>query len=169
MRGIGIDIGSTATKVAVLEDDTLALTLLAPTGFSSVEAAEHARQALAAHGIDATQERVVATGYGRIAVPYASRAVTEITCHAKGAWWLFHEDGVVIDAAGPEVPDRPRLLLAHLPLSPTQRATTTRSSTFSAVFSPAGATMPPKGICATRRQLAGRPKSSRTASSITGL
>ena len=100
MRGIGIDIGSTATKVAVVEDGELALKLLAPTGFSSVEAAEQAAQRLAEHGIDVQKEQVVATGYGRISVPYASRAVTEITCHAKGAWWLFGQDGVVIDVGG---------------------------------------------------------------------
>lgn len=100
MRSIGIDIGSTATKVAVMEDGELTLTLLAPTGFSSIEAASHAAETLAGHGIDVEQESVVATGYGRIAVPYAGKAVTEITCHAKGAWWLFGRNGVVIDVGG---------------------------------------------------------------------
>ena len=69
MRSIGIDIGSTATKVAVMEDNELTLTLLAPTGFSSIEAARHAAETLAEHGIDVEQESVIATGYGRIAVP----------------------------------------------------------------------------------------------------
>lgn len=100
MRSIGIDIGSTATKVAVMEDNELTLTLLAPTGFSSIEAARHAAETLAEHGIDVEQESVIATGYGRIAVPYAGKAVTEITCHAKGAWWLFGRSGVVIDVGG---------------------------------------------------------------------
>ena len=100
MRSIGIDIGSTATKVAVMDDNELTLTLLAPTGFSSIEAANHAAETLASHGIDVEGEKVVATGYGRIAVPYAGKAVTEITCHAKGAWWLFGKSGVVIDVGG---------------------------------------------------------------------
>ena len=100
MRSIGIDIGSTATKVAVMEDNELTLTLLAPTGFSSSDAARHAAETLAEHGIDVEQESVIATGYGRIAVPYAGKAVTEITCHAKGAWWLFGRSGVVIDVGG---------------------------------------------------------------------
>ena len=100
MRSIGIDIGSTATKVAVLNNNELELTLLAPTGVSSIEAAQKAAEELKAHCIDVADEKVVATGYGRIAVPYAQKAVTEITCHAKGAWWLFGRNGVVIDVGG---------------------------------------------------------------------
>ena len=85
--GIGVDIGSTATKVAVL-DGTGALvhTELMPTGFSSVDAAERVAGALRAAGFPVDDEgvRVVATGYGRIAVPYANKIVTEITCHGIG-------------------------------------------------------------------------------------
>ena len=44
--------------------------------------------------------RVVATGYGRIAVPFASKKVTEITCHARGAYHLFPQTRTVIDIGG---------------------------------------------------------------------
>ena len=44
--------------------------------------------------------RVVATGYGRVAVPYANKVVTEITCHGAGAVRLFGEQGTVIDVGG---------------------------------------------------------------------
>ena len=44
MPSIGIDIGSTAAKAAVLEDGRLAETLVCPTGFSSVDAAERLAQ-----------------------------------------------------------------------------------------------------------------------------
>ena len=102
MRGIGVDIGSTATKVAVIEGDELVRTLLMPTGFSSVDAAGRVREALAEAGFDVEDEgaRVVATGYGRIAVPYADKVVTEITCHGVGAVRLFGPDGTVIDVGG---------------------------------------------------------------------
>ena len=43
---------------------------------------------------------MVATGYGRIAVPYATKVVTEITCHGLGAAHLFGTDGTVIDVGG---------------------------------------------------------------------
>ena len=103
MVGIGIDIGSTATKLAVLDEDgELAYVDVMPTGFSSVEAAERAREALLAEGFDvgAPEVRTVATGYGRVSVPYAQKIVTEITCHGLGAARLFGADGVVIDVGG---------------------------------------------------------------------
>ena len=101
MIGIGIDIGSTATK-AVVANDTgdIAEKVVMPTGFSSVEAADEVAKRLQQAGYDANELPVVATGYGRIAVPCANKVVTEITCHARGAWALFAEDGTVVDVGG---------------------------------------------------------------------
>ena len=61
-----------------------------------------AARALAAAGYDVTADdvRVVATGYGRVAVPYAHKVVTEITCHGTGAVRLFGDHGTVIDVGG---------------------------------------------------------------------
>ncbi len=101
--GVGIDIGSTATKVVALEaDGKVLLERVMPTGFSSVDAAERAKEALAAAGVDVDDEttRVVATGYGRVSVPYANKVVTEITCHGIGAVSLFGPEGTVIDVGG---------------------------------------------------------------------
>lgn len=103
MIGIGIDIGSTAAKAAVVDGEGLvAWTCVQPTGFSSVDASERLREALAAAGYDVTAEdaRVIATGYGRVAVPYAHKVVTEITCHGTGAVRLFGDHGTVIDVGG---------------------------------------------------------------------
>ena len=101
MIGIGIDIGSTATKAVVANDaGDIAEKLVMPTGFSSVEAADEVAKRLQQAGYDANELPVVATGYGRIAVPYANKVVTEITCHARGAWALFAEDGTVVDVGG---------------------------------------------------------------------
>ena len=103
MLGIGIDIGSTATKLAVIDGggDTL-FTRQMPTGFSSVDASDRALEELRAAGFDPSDSevRVVATGYGRIAVPYADKVVTEITCHGVGAVRLFGPEGTVIDVGG---------------------------------------------------------------------
>lgn len=103
MFGIGIDIGSTATKLVVLDEaGEVAYLDVMPTGFSSVEAAARAKEALLAKGfnVGAADARVVATGYGRVSVPYAHKVVTEITCHGLGAARLFGPDGVVIDVGG---------------------------------------------------------------------
>ena len=51
-------------------------------------------------GIHKDNAAYVATGYGRISVPYADKSVTEITCHGKGAWHLFGRNGTVIDIGG---------------------------------------------------------------------
>lgn len=100
MPSIGIDIGSTAAKAAVLEGGELVATFVCPTGFSSVDAAEHLAEQLRARGFDALDAPCTATGYGRVAVPYANRVVTEITCHGKGAGFLFGGEGTVVDVGG---------------------------------------------------------------------
>ena len=44
--------------------------------------------------------RVIATGYGRHAVGFADEAVTEITCHARGASHLVPEARTIVDIGG---------------------------------------------------------------------
>lgn len=100
MLAIGIDIGSTAAKAAVVEDGNLVLTLVEPTGFNSVDAANRLAAQLEQAGYKVEDLPVVATGYGRISVPFADKTVTEITCHGRGAAFLFGSDGVVIDIGG---------------------------------------------------------------------
>jgi len=43
---------------------------------------------------------LVATGYGRINVPFADKQVTEISCHAKGVAHLFPRCRTIIDIGG---------------------------------------------------------------------
>lgn len=43
---------------------------------------------------------IVATGYGRINVPFADKQITEISCHAKGAAHFFPETKTIIDIGG---------------------------------------------------------------------
>lgn len=102
MYYIGIDIGSTCAKTFVLdENQDVVKYFVQPTGWSSVDTAEAIRQRLLEDGIDAESEKCVATGYGRVAVPYANKQITEITCHAQGAKWLFKKQKMtVIDIGG---------------------------------------------------------------------
>ena len=99
---IGIDIGSTCAKTVVMDGDKNILhRLLQPTGWSSVETAEAIHDKLSELGVDWDDSAVVATGYGRISVPYADKCVTEITCHGRGACHVFQSDDVtVIDIGG---------------------------------------------------------------------
>ena len=99
---IGIDIGSTCAKTAVLAaDGSFALLSARPTGWSSVDTAETIRAELEAAHFSPETYPCVATGYGRVAVPYAGKSVTEITCHARGACFLHgRDDLLVIDIGG---------------------------------------------------------------------
>ena len=85
----------TAAKAAALEGDELVATIVVPTGFNGVDAAWRLADELRERGIDPTacDANVVATGYGRVSVPYAGKTVTEITCHGRGAAYLFGGDG----------------------------------------------------------------------------
>ena len=97
----GIDIGSTASKVVVLDDTNMVDHFVLPTGWSSKETAEAIALRLAAAGRPVGEEmKVVATGYGRISVEYAHKTVTEITCHGKGGYALLGRDCTIVDIGG---------------------------------------------------------------------
>lgn len=100
MHYIGIDIGSTAAKVSVFENDDLILNFTMPTGWSSKETSEIIRKDLLSKGIDVQDAKVIATGYGRISVPYSDKTITEITCHGMGTYYLLNEDATVVDIGG---------------------------------------------------------------------
>lgn len=100
MYYVGIDIGSTASKVAVIGNTELSFVL--PTGWSSKETALLIKQKLLENGIDVESENVktVATGYGRISVGFADHVITEITCHGRGGRELAGTDCAIIDVGG---------------------------------------------------------------------
>lgn len=102
MNYIGIDIGSTCAKTAVLSETGEILNLfVVPTGWSSFQALETIEGILKQKGIEIENSRIISTGYGRKAVKYAKKAITEITCHAKGAAKLFGENPMhIIDVGG---------------------------------------------------------------------
>ena len=96
---VGIDIGSTASKVCVY-DSKIKETFALPTGWSSVKTAGVIKDRLKELGLAKNNCKIVATGYGRISVPYADKTITEITCHGKGAYYLLKGDCTVIDIGG---------------------------------------------------------------------
>jgi predicted CoA-substrate-specific enzyme activase len=99
----GIDVGSTQTKaVLVDEQGRIAARSLIDTGAYLVRAAERALAKVLAD-VAATRGDVgyaIGTGYGRFKVEFGDDQVTEISCHAKGAWSLFPNTRTVIDIGG---------------------------------------------------------------------
>jgi predicted CoA-substrate-specific enzyme activase len=97
----GVDIGSTMTKVAIINQTTL-ISVIGPTGPEHRKLAnEVMEEALAKANLPFEAiTYVVATGYGRVNVPFADRQITEISCHARGVGHLLPEVRTVIDIGG---------------------------------------------------------------------
>jgi predicted CoA-substrate-specific enzyme activase len=98
-----MDVGSLSTDVVLLDrKGTVVSWAVLPTGPRGGQTAQLAlRTALEKGRVKADKlVRVVATGYGRKMVDLAHRTVTEITCHARGAFFLFSEARTVIDVGG---------------------------------------------------------------------
>lgn len=100
MNYVGIDIGSTASKVVTRGEKESAFVL--PTGWSSKETCQTIKERLKEDGIDVLSDdtKVVATGYGRVAVDFADYVITEITCHARGGREMAGENCAIIDVGG---------------------------------------------------------------------
>jgi predicted CoA-substrate-specific enzyme activase len=95
----GIDIGSLTAKAVILDDEGRVVgQALTPTGAFSQKAGETAfEMALTMAGIGASDiSYVLATGYGRKNIPFANAEMTEISCHARGAYMLFPEARTII-------------------------------------------------------------------------
>jgi len=99
----GIDIGSTMTKVVIADEKQRVLAdHIGPTG------PEHRHLALKVMEETIGQANlsfealdfIVATGYGRINVPFSDKQMTEITCHARGVRALFASAKTIIDIGG---------------------------------------------------------------------
>lgn len=97
----GIDVGSTATK-AVIFDGTIKSSAIIPTGWNPKESGKKVyHEALNNAGVyEQDVVRVIGTGYGRVSLSFIDKKVTEITCHAKGANYLFPQTRTVIDIGG---------------------------------------------------------------------
>ena len=102
MLTIGIDVGSITTKAAAVRDGALLCDLIIGTGYNAEQAGAQifSDMLLQLKSQRHDVQAVVATGYGRKSVRFASRAVTEITCHAAGAVFLNPRVRSVIDIGG---------------------------------------------------------------------
>jgi (R)-2-hydroxyacyl-CoA dehydratese activating ATPase len=100
----GIDIGSTMTKAVILNHGIVA-SIIGPTGPEQRRLANKVmEEALSQAALPLkAMTYIVATGYGRINVPFADKQITEITCHAKGITRFFPKAKTIIDIGGQDV------------------------------------------------------------------
>ncbi len=103
---LGIDIGSTASKCVMLADgkDIVAKSLI-PVGAGTSGPQRAIDEVLSAAGKKREDMAyVLATGYGRNSLmDFADKQMSELSCHAKGAHFLFPEVHTVIDIGGQDV------------------------------------------------------------------
>jgi bzd-type benzoyl-CoA reductase Q subunit len=88
---VGIDVGSVSSQAVVMCDGKLFAYSSLRTGSNSPTSAQRALDA-ALHQTRMPREKVnylVATGYGRVNIPFAQKAITEIACHARGANYIY--------------------------------------------------------------------------------
>jgi (R)-2-hydroxyacyl-CoA dehydratese activating ATPase len=106
VRIAGLDVGATYTKGMLLDEERRPLAhSMVKTGFNLAGAAEKGYSALlaAAGLLDRDVSYVASTGYGRYVVPFRDLQITELTCHARGAWHLFPATRTVLDVGGQTV------------------------------------------------------------------
>ena len=100
---LGVDSGSTSTDAVVMDaDERIVASVIVATGAKASRGARNAiDEVLGKAGLtDADLTLRVATGYGRDAIPGMDSAITEITCHARGAHFLAPDARTVIDIGG---------------------------------------------------------------------
>ena len=103
---LGIDIGSTASKCVMLADgkEIVAKSLISVgAGTSGPQRAISEVLEQAGKGKD-EMAFVLATGYGRNSLEeIADAQMSELSCHAKGATFLFPQVHTVVDIGGQDV------------------------------------------------------------------
>ncbi len=103
MLTAGIDVGSRTIKVVILKgyDDILGKQVVS-TGINSTGRAERVLNGLLQQVNYSRDDLdyIIATGYGRINIAFADEKVTEISCHAAGAYAEFPGARTIIDIGG---------------------------------------------------------------------
>jgi len=102
----GVDVGSVGSKAVIMADGEIYAWSVMRTGSNSSDSANKAfGWAMENTGLTLKDFKyIVGTGYGRVNVPMANRAITEIACHAKGANYIWGQSvRTVLDVGGQDV------------------------------------------------------------------
>jgi len=102
----GVDVGSVGSKAAIMVNGEAYSWGITRTGSNSPESAKKVLDwALRDTGLKVSDLKyIVGTGYGRVNVPMANKAITEIACHAKGANYIWGSSvRTVLDVGGQDI------------------------------------------------------------------
>jgi len=102
----GVDIGSVSSKGVIMTDGEVYSLSVMRTGSNSPDSAKKVMDwAMEGTGLKLGDFKyIVGTGYGRVNVPMANKAITEIACHAKGANYIWGPTvRTVLDVGGQDI------------------------------------------------------------------
>ncbi|MGD2272944.1 MAG: benzoyl-CoA reductase, bzd-type, subunit Q [Desulfobacterales bacterium] len=104
---VGIDVGSISSQTVIVADGRIYAYSNTRTGFDSPDSARNALKYALEPCEGLTEDRMdycIGTGYGRVNVPLADRTVTEISCHARGANFIYGpEVRTILDVGGQDI------------------------------------------------------------------
>ncbi len=102
----GVDVGSVGSKAAIMIDGEMYAWAVTRTGSNSPDSAKKVMD-MVLMDTDLKQNDIrytVGTGYGRVNVPMANKAITEIACHAKGANYIWGPSvRTILDVGGQDI------------------------------------------------------------------
>jgi len=98
----GCDVGSLSAKAVVMRDGWMEASHVIRSKTHPRDSAREVMEGvLKKAGLSPDSiEYSIGTGYGRNSIESAHAVESEIACHAKGAWKLINEAGMVIDIGG---------------------------------------------------------------------
>lgn len=100
---MGVDVGSTASKCVILEDgEKIIAKSVISVGTGTSGPSRAISSALEEAGFKDMSEldEIVATGYGRNSLEGVKLQMSELSCHAKGAHFLFPNVRTIVDIGG---------------------------------------------------------------------
>ncbi len=99
---MGIDVGSTSSKCIIIKNgNELLEKSLIPIGTGTSGPERVVRQLLDSSGMKLEDfSYILSTGYGRNTCKVSSSEMSELSCHAKGAYFLYPDVHTVIDVGG---------------------------------------------------------------------
>lgn len=102
MYTLGIDIGSASSKVVILKDGSELISSAVVQSGTGTSGPGRVMEAIFKDNRLKLEDMdyIVATGYGRFSVPFANKQISEITCHAKGIFYLIPMARTIIDIGG---------------------------------------------------------------------
>ncbi|UZT81987.1 (R)-2-hydroxyglutaryl-CoA dehydratase activase HgdC [Caproicibacterium sp. BJN0003] len=102
---LGIDVGSTASKCVILKDGKEIISKsLIPVGTGTSGPSRAISEVL--NNVNMKKEDmayILATGYGRNSIDWVDQQMSELSCHARGAYFVFPDVHTVIDIGGQDV------------------------------------------------------------------